>query len=179
MMTSLVVTLVGPDRPGLISTLSATATAHDANWLESHMANLSGQFAGIVCLQVASDRVAALRGALCELESSGMQLSIAEGLASIDGDEGRTLSMELLSQDQPGIVREISQALAANNVSIEELETESFSGSMSGEMMFKAKARLRVPADISTDDLYHSLESLSNELMVEVEFDEKNGSDLG
>ena len=178
MMTSLVVTLVGPDRPGLISSLSATATAHGANWLESHMANLAGQFAGIVCLQVAPDRLAALHDALGELESSGMQITIAEGLANTDADEVRTLSMDLLSQDQPGIVRDISQVLAANNVSIEELETESFSGSMSGEIMFKAKARLRVPANISTDDLYHSLESLSNELIVEVEFDE-DGSDSG
>ena len=48
MSVSLVLTVIGPDRPGLVEALSQSIASHDGNWLESRMAKLSGQFAGIV-----------------------------------------------------------------------------------------------------------------------------------
>ena len=48
MTTSLVFTVIGPDRPGLVGHLAATVADHDGSWLESRMAVLAGQFAGAV-----------------------------------------------------------------------------------------------------------------------------------
>ena len=52
MKTSLILTLIGPDRPGLVSAVSACAGAHGANWMESRLTRLAGQFAGVVRLEV-------------------------------------------------------------------------------------------------------------------------------
>ena len=43
------------------------------------------------------------------------------------------LALELIGPDRPGIVREVSPALAERGVGIEELATEVVSGSWSGE----------------------------------------------
>ena len=45
--------------------------------------------------------------------------------------------MEIIGQDRPGIVREISAALARAGVNVEEFSSEVASGPMSGETIFK------------------------------------------
>ena len=47
-MTDLVLTLIGPDRPGLVEAVAEVVAAHGGNWLESRMARLAGKFAGIL-----------------------------------------------------------------------------------------------------------------------------------
>ena len=64
MTKHLVLTVVGDDRPGLVGELATTLSAHGGNWLQSSMAQLAGQFAGIVEVAIADDKVAELRQAL-------------------------------------------------------------------------------------------------------------------
>ena len=167
MLDSLVVTVVGPDRPGLVSRISECGQLHGASWEESRMASLAGQFAGIVHFVVPSERTAALTAALNALQSTGLSVVVAAGAAAAPA-VGRALKLELVGQDRPGIVRDISRALADLGVSIEELETELSSAAMSGEHMFNATAVLIVPPDVRTAQLRAVLESLANELMVDV-----------
>ena len=140
-MTSfLVLTVIGPDRPGLVEALSQVVAEHGANWLESRMAHLSGQFAGMVRVSVPGDRAEALAAALRSLEGLRVQVETAD--ASPD-ERGPALVVELIGQDRPGIVREVSHALAAQGVNVEELQTECSSAPMSGESLFRARARRR------------------------------------
>ena len=60
MPTSLVLTVLGEDRPGLVEALSHIIAAHEGNWLESRMAHLAGQFAGILRASVPEGNAAAL-----------------------------------------------------------------------------------------------------------------------
>jgi glycine cleavage system regulatory protein len=78
----------------------------------------------------------------------------------------------MTGQDRPGILREISHALVTCGISIEELETKCLSASWSGEVIFRATAELWVPADLPTERLREVLESLGNELMVDITLDE-------
>lgn len=167
MLDSLVVTVVGPDRPGLVSRISECGQAHGASWEDSWMASLAGQFAGIVHFVVPADRRAALTEALQALQSSGLSVVVVAGTATAP-PAGRRLKLELVGQDRPGIVRDISRALADLGVSIEELETELSSAAMSGEHLFNAKAVLIVPPEVRTAQLRTVLEALANELMVDV-----------
>jgi glycine cleavage system regulatory protein len=84
----------------------------------------------------------------------------------------RTVRLEMTGQDRPGILREISHALVTRGISIEELETECLSASWSGEVIFRATAELQVPADLPTERLREVLESLGNELMIDITLDE-------
>jgi glycine cleavage system regulatory protein len=171
-VTPLTLTLIARDRPGLVGALSERVTAAGGNWLESRMARLAGQFAGILLVEVpeanADDLVAALRG----LEAEGLHVTAERGLGAEPAQARHLLTLELVGHDRPGIVRDIARALAGRGVNIEELETEVVSGSFSGDALFKASARLRAPADVSLDELRGTLEGLANELMVDVDLEE-------
>jgi glycine cleavage system regulatory protein len=172
-LESLVVTLVGPDRPGLVNLLADCGRTHGASWEESRMATLAGQFAGIVHFAVPAEHAAALASALQALAKGGLQVLVASGTrAAGAATVGRALRLELVGQDRPGIVRDISKALAELSVSIHELETEITSAAMSGEHLFNARAVLLVPPDVRTAALRRVLEGLANELMVDLTLDE-------
>jgi len=167
-MTALTLTLIGRDRPGLVRALSEKIAAVGGNWLESRMARLAGQFAGILQVDVPAAEVERLMADLQTLEQEGLQATVVQGVGEDAPASHQTVLLELVGQDRPGIVREIAQALAGRRVNIEELTTRMVSGSFSGESLFEAEARLRVPADVPAEEVRHLLEMLANELMVDI-----------
>ena len=171
MTISLVVTLVGPDRPGLVSALSDKAVEFSANWADSVMSNFVGQFAGIVQLEVKPEKCDALIAALKTLESPEMHISVTRGSAGKPVPT-RRLKLDLVGQDRPGIIHRISSQLAKRQISIEKLQTHVVSGAMSGEQMFQMHAQLLVPQLLDEDELRRGLEGLANELMVDISLDD-------
>ena len=171
-VASLVVTLVGPDRPGLVSARSDKAVEFGANWADSVMSNFAGQFAGIVQLQVRPDKCDALIAALRSLESPQMRISVARSEIAAVRPATRRLHLDLVGHDRPGIIHSISSELAKRHISIEKLETHIVSGAMSGEQMFQMKALLLVPTALDENELRDGLEGLANELMVDISFDQ-------
>jgi len=167
-MASLILTLVGPDRPGLVREISERVVSHGGSWLESRMARLAGQFAGIVRIELADDAVGALTAALHELEPDGYRVVVLGAIGEPPDRAQRSLQLDVIGQDRPGIVRAITQILTAQNVNIEELTTNVVSGSFSGETLFQAEARLRVPDEVELAVLQRELERLGDELMVDI-----------
>lgn len=166
-MPDLVLTLIGPDRPGLVESVAARVAAHGGNWLESRMAHLAGQFAGILRVEVPADKVAALRAALAELEAQGLRI-VAQGGAAPAAGGMRVMELQAVGQDHPGIVRDISQVLLRHGVNIEELTTDRLSAPMAGGQLFSARARLHVPASLDADRLRRDLETIADDLMVDL-----------
>ena len=167
MQTHLVLTVIGRDRPGLVNAVSEIVAAGGGNWLDTRMASLAGQFAGILLVEVARDKADALVAALRRLDAQGLRVMIERSDAAAPA-HARKLTLDLLGLDRPGIVREISRVLASRQVSIAELETEQVSGSFSGEAMFKARAQLEMPDNLDADDLRDALEGIASELMVDL-----------
>ena len=168
MTRSLVLTLIGPDRPGLVEALARAIAAHDANWLESRMSRLAGKFAGILLVDAPEDQAEALTRSLRELQSEGLSVMVEQ---SSEQEVPRTwvgLELSLVGQDRPGIIRDISRALAGRGVNVEELSTGCSSAPMSGETLFHATARLQVPQGAPLDELREALEALANDLMVDL-----------
>ncbi|MCP3981685.1 MAG: glycine cleavage system protein R [bacterium] len=172
MSVSLVVTVIGPDRPGLVESISEAVAAHEGNWLESRMSRLAGKFAGILRVDVAEPRSSDLTSALLALESQGLKTVVEQSAVGDDVAAARGLRLEIVGSDQPGIVHDISQALARRSVNVEELVTERTDAPMAGSSLFKAWASLRAPHDLSVDDLREALEQLAHDLMVDVTLDE-------
>lgn len=167
-MTDLVVTLIGPDRPGLVEAVAEVVASHGGNWLESRMAHLAGKFAGILRIEIPGDKSEAVLAALAELESRGLKVV---GESSGDASKptaGRSLDLELVGLDRPGIVREISQLLAGSGANVEELATDRTSAPMSGEMLFTANARVRLPSDADLSTLRAALERLASDMTIEI-----------
>ena len=176
MRRSLVLTLLGPDRPGLVGAMAASIARHGGNWIESRMTSLAGEFAGLLRVEVDDEHVAELESALRSLEADqGLAILVkrahADGSETAERAEGRLLALELVGTDRPGIVREISQALAAEGVNVEELHTECTSAPMSGETLFRAHALLRLPTGVADEELQASIEAIAEDLMVDVTFE--------
>jgi glycine cleavage system regulatory protein len=166
-MATFVLTVLGDDRPGLVSALSAPIKAHGASWERSQLSLLAGKFAGIVLVSVANNRLDALVADLTALKAQGLQVTVER--SDEPGErESLRLNLELLGADHPGIVAEISASLAAHNVSIEELTTDVRDAPMAGGTIFEARAVLNAPPTTSAEALRSMLEGLADELMVEI-----------
>lgn len=170
-MTSVVITLIGDDRSGLVDAISGVVADHGGNWDRSHLAELAGKFAGIVLVDVADDRVEDLLVALRRLEVDELLAITAERAdRSSDDDADDTsahVSLELTGADHPGIVKQISHVLAGLGVSIDELET-SVVPAPQGEKLFVARALLVVPAGMQPSAVRAALEDVAPDLMVDV-----------
>ena len=171
--TSLIVTAIGADRPGIVSLLSDRAQGFGANWAGSRMANLAGQFAGMVHFEVPPQNAEPLAQALRSLESSGLRVVI-EKVETPPAPAGRRIvRLELTGLDRPGIVRDLSRSLAQQGVSIDDLHTEIVDGNTSAEHLFKVKALLVVPETLPNDKLRQALSALANEMMVDIALGEE------
>lgn len=165
-------TVIGKDRPGLVESVARLVSQHGGNWLESRMCRLGGEFAGILRIHIGADQKESLLEALSTLQAQGLAV-----VARPDEPEPRLrhcklATLEIVGQDQPGIVRQISSALAGRRVNVEELSTECRSAPMSGETLFTARARLLIPASCDVADLRRDLERIAGDLLVDLSFQE-------
>lgn len=168
-------TVIGDDQPGLVATLAARLNAHGALWERSQMARLAGQFAGIVEVVVPPGTVDTLTADLESLAAQGLAVNVTRTSTAPEPPTHR-LSLELVGADRPGIVAEVSALLATRHISIEELETSVRHAPMAGGMLFEAHAVLAAPSGADEAELRAALESLADELMVDVALAEDPGA---
>ena len=170
MLATLVMTVIGTDRPGLVQMVAARVADHGGNWLESRMCRLGGQFAGILRVEVANERRDELVSALRTLEVDGLRVIIhAEAGASIAApDSGALASVELVGHDRPGILRSVSSVFASHGVNVEELASERVNAPMDGGVLFKARATVFVPSNVKLASVRADLEKIAADLMVDV-----------
>ncbi len=167
-MADLILTLIGPDRPGIVESVAEAVAAHGGNWLESRMAHLAGQFAGILRVEVPDAKAGALTDALRGLASRGLRVTVESAPGGAAGPARRTLVVDLVGLDRPGIVHEIAHVLAQRGVNIEELVTDRTPAPMSAELLFRSRARVNVPEGLDAAELRTRLEKLAQDLMVQV-----------
>ncbi len=160
----LVITFTGPDRPGIVSRLSSVVRDHGGNWEASRMAALAGRFAGILQVEIDEGRAEGLVEALDRLDD--LEVMVDWGTDAPRG--ARRFSLSLTGHDRPGIVREVSQALAAHGASLLELETRTIEAPMVGGLLFEAEAELTAPAEVGIETLRLALERIAADLMVEI-----------
>jgi glycine cleavage system regulatory protein len=178
MRASLVLTVIGPDRPGLVESIASVVAHHGGNWVESRMARLGGHFAGILLVDVAADRREALAVALRNLTGRDLQLVLVEhaepggGGGVPAGAASATLTFTLLGHDRPGVVRDVSRLLAQRGVNVVDLETDVTSAPMSGEPLFRARVEVSVPAGQDVGPLRQDLERAGESLGMDVSFEE-------
>jgi glycine cleavage system regulatory protein len=169
MQISLVMTIISPDRTGLVETIARAVADHGGNWMESRMCRLGGEFAGILRIELPAERKAALLAALQKLQANGLQIVVRDEAAAT-APAGKQTRLEIIGADRPGIVREITSALAKAGVNVEEFSSEVSSAPMSGETLFKASARLHLPAGCDLATLTRNLEKIAADLLVDVSF---------
>ena len=171
--TSLIVSIVGPDRQGIVSALSERAHRFGANWAASRMTRIAGEFAGTVHFEVPRENAELLANALRALASSGLQVIVAKSDSASVHPSLRSLELELVGEDRIGIVSALTKMLAERGISIESIHTEIVRTGMSGKETFKIGAHLLVPVGLAIDKLRQDLGMLAREIMVDIALDER------
>ena len=162
-----VLTIIGPDHPGIVQRLSHILSVNGANWLQSHMANLAGEFAGILHAEVDHKHYDSMLTQLNELATEGLQVTIKDAHET-QPTPTSTHQLEVVGSDREGIVRDISEVLARHQINVEELTTEFSEAPMSSTPLFKATARLSIREHIDTDVIQSDLEEIAHDLMIEI-----------
>ena len=80
-------------------------------------------------------------------------VTLNESVDAGDADAQKTIWLDLTCHDKPGIMREVSNVFVAQGVSVQSLDTEVVSASMSGGDMFVAGAQLLVSKDFDMESL--------------------------
>lgn len=163
----LVLTVVGPDRAGLVAAVADIVDGHGGNWEHSQLAELAGAFAGVIQVSVDADRVDELREALTVLDGL-LTVTVHAGDADTVAASDQAFSFRVLGNDRAGIVREISSALSDQGLSIERMSTQTYDAAMAGGRLFDASISARVPASVDVDAVQAALEALAAEIQVDV-----------
>ncbi len=161
-----ILTVVGSDRPGLTRAIAEAVYAAGGNWLESHLSRLGGKYVGSVLVELPEERLDELEVAVRGIDAMGIKIDI---IAASDVEErsGLSLAIEIVGQDRPGIVREVTSALAKLDVNIDDFLTRIEGSAWSGAPLFRANVQMALPAGLSTDEVREALEAISSEIMVD------------
>jgi len=165
-MTTLILTVAGSDRPGLVAAVADVVDAHGGNWEQSQLAELAGVFAGVIQISVAADREAELQEALRALDGA-LTVSVHTG-ADAPAPAEQPITLQVLGNDRPGIVREISAVLRAHELSIQDMTTQTRDAAMAGGRLFEASVAATVPGSADLAALRADLERLTAELQVDI-----------
>jgi glycine cleavage system regulatory protein len=167
-VTTLVLTVVGDDRVGLVKALADVVSANGGNWERSHLAELAGTFAGVVVVTVPDRQADTLRAALEPLDGL-LKVSVrAAAREAKPAKPSRQVRLELLGNDQPGIVAAVSGILARHNVGVADLQTTTRAAPMAGGLLFEATAVLTAGSDASLEAVRADLEELASEILVDL-----------
>ena len=166
-MKSLVITLIGDDKPGIVDCVAKVVRNHQGNWLGSRFAHMAGQFAGFVEINLPKENADKL---VAELKNiSGLHLHTVDTQQS-ETDRLEVASFSIMGNDKPGIVNEITSVLQQFNVNIIEFDSECISAPNWGNLMFQAEFKVAIPEDVQMDDIQNALEEITNDLVVDIEF---------
>jgi glycine cleavage system regulatory protein len=166
-MATLILSVIGSDRPGLTRALAEAVLSAGGNWLESHLSRLGGLYVGSVLVDLDEGRIDALRSAVREVDAKGLEVRIAPAVEA-EVAVGDAVRLSLVGQDQPGIVERVTTALSGLGVNIEEFESRIAAEPHSGAPLFQMEALLRLPPGLEAQGVQTALEDISAEIMVDV-----------
>ena len=166
-MKSILISVLGDDKPGLLDSLSEIIVSNDGDWVESNMSTVQAKFAGILRVNVPSKSAKKL---MKELTSSKLGLQIAcEETAPVTFSEFKSYNIELIGQNHVGIINKLSHVLTYElKANVEGIKTEIIDASMSGEQLFKAQITLHLPKSVDERLIKDKLELIADEMMVEI-----------
>ncbi len=171
METYYILTFIGDDRPGLVEQLSSVIESNRGNWHESRLSQLGGKFAGLVLISLPDQTGTQLEADLKALTSGGLSVRVTPTSNAASIHDGRDITLTVIGPDRPGIVREISRALAEQNINVVEMDSQVDSAPMSAEMMFKARIDATVPQSTDLEALTDTLEEIANHMTLEIDLE--------
>lgn len=172
--TRIVLSVTGSDRPGLTSALADAVLSAGGNWQEGHFSRLGGLYVGSVLVELDADNVARLEQAVAGIDTLGLHV-VANPAQEAEQATGPHLLFELLGNDRPGIISQVSGRLAELGANIESLSSHEETGAWGGERLFRAQIRATLPQGVTPEQAQEALEAISGEIMVDFTFEDLGG----
>lgn len=153
MRTSVVLTLTGADRVGIVEDVTQALLDLDANVEMSRMARLGGEFAMLMLVSLSPQRLEDLAEALERLGVRGSTVVTSHEKSHVRADSSwLSYRVDVEGADHEGIVHDIAAGLAQRGISIESAETTLFHAPVSGTPLFAMSAVVMVPPDLTEPD---------------------------
>ncbi|WP_144392241.1 glycine cleavage system protein R [Pleionea sediminis] len=168
MKMKLLISVFGKDRPGLVKRISDSVRTQGGNWLESRLSHLGGKFSGLVLAEFEQSNVEQAKSELLQLSDDQLDVLVE---ASVEPLDGELVKVQLVGNDKTGIVYEIADALNQLNANVEKMDSQIEPAPMSGGELFKAKLLVKLPSGLNFSDVKEKLESLADDLMVDLIID--------
>lgn len=168
----LVLTGLGPDRPGIAAELSAAIADAGCNIEESRMAVLGGEF-GILCLIAGPpDRVKALLARVSDIESrTHLRITHRQTTNPTEHRKGKVVPYTVRAHalDHEGIVHAITEILYKLGANVVSLDTSSYNAPVTGSPLFRLEVLADVPAEVQHSRLAAQLEEVAQRENLEIE----------
>jgi len=171
-MRHFVITFIGPDRTGVVEDIALEVGRLGGNWLESRLGRLEGKFAGLISVALPDGVTSALSDALA-LIVGGPWLIQIEPCGDPIHPGPANFQVTLVGPDRPGIVGEISGALAGIEVSIVTMDTLVEGAPFSGELLFKADIEVLAPEGMDSTSLRQCLEPVADEMTLDLDIENR------
>jgi glycine cleavage system regulatory protein len=164
-MKTLIIGLVGADKPGLIDSIAQKVYTAEGNWLSSNFSHMAGQFAGFAEVQVPIDAIDTLTKTLSNIPDLHIQVHGGDKTKETDSS---LVSIDVVGNDRKGIVQELSSTLNSFELNIVKFESRCESAPNWGSILFKAKAIIHTSEQFDLDELQEALENIANDIVVEL-----------
>ena len=166
MKTVFITTITGPDSLGVIKSLAETTRGLGGEWLSSKVMKLDGQFAALMKVSIEEANKARLKD---ELASQFPLLTFSHAEVRQESDKpSKTIKLEIDCKDRPGLTKDINRILSSLDLIVENMEFNRMHVSTIGEAVFSARLSLLVPESTSSEALADEIESLSDDVRVNV-----------
>jgi glycine cleavage system transcriptional repressor len=169
MRSYLVLSALGPDRPGLVALIADHVTKSGGNVEESRMAVLGGEFGVMMLVSGSADALGAVERGLPSLGTQTGLGILARATSGETREHGLPCLLVASSLDQEGIVHSVAAALRDLGVNITSMETESYFASMSGQPLFRLEARIDVPRGVGLTTLREKMTAVAKLLDLDLD----------
>ncbi len=170
MRTNIVFTLTGPDRIGIVESVTRLLLDRGGNVETSRMARLGGEFAMLLLVSIPSEQLAVLDGDVEKLVARGYK--VTTGLTEITYAETyrgwRPYIIEVHGADHEGIIHQVAHHLSERGINIESMDTGTIKAPVSGTPLFSMTALVLVPPDLTGRDWENALDKVGRQLNVDI-----------
>jgi glycine cleavage system transcriptional repressor len=168
--TYMVVTIVGPDKRGLVAEITETIANNHGSIEESRMSRLGGEFAIIMLVSLDAANKDQCCTALDSLKEHNLEIfHRSTDLTRMQKFQGFVpYEISVWGADHEGIVHAVAEYLTGEHIQLEDVETEVTKAPVTGTPLFSMVAEVQAPPTLTLSQLRDKLDDLSDELGVDI-----------
>jgi glycine cleavage system transcriptional repressor len=168
----LVLSALGPDRPGLVAEVTHYVTERGGNIEDSRMAVLGGEFAIMMLVSGSADEVARIAREHAKLhESTGLDIITRDTKSPEEHRRSQSIPCVVTCDaiDNPGIVRAVSRTLRDLGLNIVSLETTTYEAPVTGSPLFRLRAACDVPKGVTVTKVRQAMHEVAERENIDID----------